>query len=102
MELRVEGEMRSFNYVRPRPGLEPNGVHPGTLLFSGTSEGGVYKGAARIFTARCGELSFKAEGPIEQGGARVTLRGKAPKPGQDCRPAGWSEQTLVFELKPGQ
>lgn len=102
MELRAQGEMRTFLYVRPRPGLEPNGVHPGTMLFSGTSDGRAYAGTARIFTERCGELSFKVAGPIELGGSRVVLRGKAPKPGGDCRPAGWSDQTLAFDLVPGR
>lgn len=102
MKLTARGEMRTFNYETPRAGLEPNGVYPGTMLFTGTSDGRTYAGSARIFTKRCGELAFKVEGPIEQGGARVVLRGKAPKPGRDCRPAGWSEQTLVFDLKTGQ
>ena len=102
MELRAQGEMRTFNYVRPRSALEPNGVYPGTTLFSGTSDGRAYIGTSRIFTERCGELSFKVAGPIELGGSRVALRGRAPKPGGDCRPAGWSDQTLIFDLEPGR
>lgn len=102
VELRTEGETRTFSYLEPRPRLESYGVRRGSLLFDGTSDGRRYAGRSRIFTKACGELSFPVSGPIEAGGARVTLQGKAPKTGVDCRPSGWRDEVLVFELRPGQ
>jgi hypothetical protein len=102
MQLYAQGEQRSFSYVKPRAGLEPYGVHRGSLLFDGTSDGLRLQGKARIFTKRCGELSFAVSGPIEADGNRIVLRGKSPRTNSGCRPVGWQEQELVFELKPGK
>lgn len=99
LALVVEGEGRRFVYTAPREGLEANGVRPGTLLFDGRSDGRRYEGRARIFTRRCGELSYAVSGPIERGGAKVVLRGKVPRLDGACGLAGWTDDRLVFELK---
>ena len=101
MQLATDGEGRTITYVTPRAGLAANSVHPGALLFDGTSDGRTYKGRARFFSKACGEILFPVQGVIEQNGARIALSGAAPKLDGKCRPSGGtSPQTLVFELKP--
>lgn len=101
MELAAQGEARTISYLTPRTGLSANGVRPGSVLFNGTSDGRTYKGSARYFSARCGKIQFSVEGPIEQNGARITLRGAAPKLATTCRPTGGTmPQVLMFELRP--
>ncbi len=100
MELSTQGEGRTLTYVKPRAGLAANGVYPGSLLFSGTSDGRAYTGSARYFSRKCGEIQFAVRGLIEQNGARLTLKGAAPKLNDTCRPSGSTmPQALVFQLQ---
>jgi hypothetical protein len=99
LALAVDGEQRRFLYTEPRAGLAANGVRPGTMLFDGQTDGRRYQGRARIFTKSCGELSYAVSGPVEQGGARVVLAGKAPRLDEACSLTGWADDRLVFDLK---
>lgn len=92
----ADGDDRRLLYTEPRAGLTANGVEPGTLLFGGRMEGTSLVGRARIFTKRCGELSYAVRGAFENGGARLVLTGKVPRVDEACRPGRWADDRLVF------
>lgn len=61
------------------------GVHAGTLLFDGSSNGNEYNGIAYIFDGRCGRYPYEVHGPILEGGSRVLLHGDAPVVDGTCK-----------------
>lgn len=96
LALIADGDDRRFLYTVPRAGLVANGVEAGTLLFGGRIEGTSLVGRARIFTKRCGELSYPVRGAFENGGARLVLTGKVPRVDDGCRRTGSADDRLVF------
>lgn len=98
MSLQVDGRTRRFYYDQPRPGMAAAGVQPNTLLFVGEVVGSTYVGTAHIFNARCGAFPYRVSGPIEDGGRRVVLTGRAPRVDRNCRIFGYLEDTLEFDL----
>ncbi len=72
--LIVDGNKRTFVYVRPRKGLEEI-VGEGTVLFEGVSDNVTYRGVARRFAKGEPPNLYEVSGPIRNNGSRVTLTG---------------------------
>lgn len=97
MSLSAEGATRRFTYHRPRSGIARQGATRGALLFEGHRSGDTYSGTAYIFSRNCGKFPYRVSGSVQNGDRRVVMRGKAPKPNDDCRIAGYRADTLVFD-----
>jgi hypothetical protein len=98
LELNAEGPTREFSYAEPRPSLTDVGVHPGTLLFKGRTDGRRYFGTAYLFHPQCGRVPYQVSGPIQNNYRRVVLKGEAPRFTSDCRIQGYFTDTLEFNL----
>jgi hypothetical protein len=98
--LVAKGRSRKFFYKEPRPGIVSAGARPDSMIFEGEvigdDEG--YQGTAYLFNSRCGRLPYKVSGPILDQSRRVELRGQAPRVDNNCRPIGFIDDTLVFQL----
>jgi len=77
MGLVVEGRKRTIVYVEIRGGIAKF-VKPGSVLFSGISNGNQYKGKAFRFSENLPPIDYEVEGPIMNEGSKVVLTGKAP------------------------
>lgn len=98
MKFIPEGDVIRVIYDKPRDGLEPLGIKPGTPLFEGKQTGpNTYAGEATTFSRNCGSAKFPVAGQAD--GGVVTLRGEKPKRDSDCKVTGYSSETLVFEAK---
>lgn len=97
MELQqCNGEL-SIAYSKPRSGLAKIGVSPGTLLFEGgVSRSGRVSGDARLFSAKCGEISYQVSGSMR--GDTISLTGQAPKRNSGCRVTSHRTDNLLFTL----
>jgi len=84
-------------YTDPRPSLIKHGVGNGTLLFEGIrrSDGSI-SGQARLFSDRCGEITYQVSG--SQQSDRIVLRGNAPRRDGNCRIKSTRPDTLVFAV----
>ena len=99
MELQVcDGGGLTISYIRPRSGLRPHGVRDGTLLFDGVEQAsGQISGQARLFSGRCGAITYTVSGLKDQSGT-IVLRGSAPVRNKNCRVTRYKSDRLVFTL----
>lgn len=95
MGLAVEGRKRTIVYVEIRGGLAKY-VKPGSVLFSGISNGNKYKGKAFKFSENLPPLDYEVEGPIMNEGSKVILIGKAPIRNPDGDVVRYIEDRLEF------
>jgi hypothetical protein len=89
-----------ISYSAPRSGLAKIGVIPGTLLFEGNLRpGNRVSGQARLFSAKCGEITYDVSGTTS--GNSIVLSGSAPKRNSSCRVISYSTDKLLFTLNIG-
>ena len=69
-----EGNTRTLVYVDPNETMTGL-VNPGTVLFTGTSDGKFYRGTASRFRKGMSPNKYQVSGPIEKNGARIILNG---------------------------
>jgi hypothetical protein len=100
MGLVASGDDRIFAYVAPRAGLGDL-VKKGTVLFAGRKSENTYKGKAKVFSGKCPTLEYEVEGPVQDGGRTVILRGKRPipDPAANCQQTRTIDDVLVFKYK---
>jgi hypothetical protein len=98
MCMTEDGTRRQIYYDDPRPGLKEVGVKKGTLLFDGVEDGTTLSGTAFVFAKQCDPLSFAVTGTLARDGKRITLNGKAPRIGTQCRIAGDKQEELIFDF----
>ena len=98
MYMTEDGTRRQIYYEDPRAGLKEVGVKQGTLLFDGVVDGTTLSGTAYVFAKNCDPLSFAVKGKLTRDGKRMTLTGKAPRVGTQCRIAGDHNEKLVFDF----
>ena len=98
MYMTEDGTHRQIYYDDPRPGLKEVGVKQGTLLFDGVVDGANLSGTAFVFAKDCDPLSFAVTGKLTRDGKRITLNGKAPRVGTQCRTAGDKQEELIFDF----
>jgi hypothetical protein len=91
-----DGTRRQIYYDDPRPGLQEVGVKKGTLLFDGVVDGTTLSGTAFVFAKDCDPLPFAVRGKLTRDGKRITLNGKAPRIGTQCRTVGDKKEELIF------
>ncbi len=95
MEVQVcDGGTISISYVRPRPGMAKQGARNGSLLFDGRENNGTVNGTARLFSARCGVVTYNVTGYWQ--GNDLILDGSAPIRGNGCRISRHRNDHLVF------
>lgn len=95
-----DGGRITISYARPRPGMVRQGVRQGTLLFDGYSgASGVINGTARLFSARCGVVTYAVSG--REDGNVIQLNGTAPIRGAGCAVTRYRQDNLVFTLASG-
>jgi hypothetical protein len=97
LKLVSAGVQRRLVYVAPREGLLRVGIEPGTVLFTGIRDGGVYRGISHRFSAKCGAISFDVTGSIENGEKRIVLQGLAPIVGNNCSIQHYVPANDVFD-----
>lgn len=102
MEAQVcDGGNLSISYIRPRSGLRNLGVGDGTLLFDGFEQGGGrISGQARLFSRRCGVITYTVSGSKNSAGT-IVLSGSAPVRNNNCQVARYRTDRLVFTLLGG-
>ena len=95
MEVQIcDGEI-FITYSAPRTGLAKLGIAPGTLLLNGrTSRSGDVAGEARLFSAKCGEITYAVEGRFGRTG--LVLTGQAPRRDASCRVTSFRDDELLF------
>jgi hypothetical protein len=98
MYMTEDGTRRQIYYEDPRAGLKEVGVKQGALLFDGVVDGTTLSGTAYVFAKDCDPLSFSVKGKLTRDGKRITLAGKAPRVGTQCRIAGDQHKELIFDL----
>jgi hypothetical protein len=97
--LSANGVKRQFYYQNPRPGMQQEGVRPGTLLFDGRRTRNQYSGTAYIFSRRCGAVPYSVSGAVSPDDRTVTLYGNAPSGfNAHCQVIGYTPDVLVFNL----
>ena len=84
--------------MNPRPELGDLGIRSGTVLFSGTRNGGSWTGQATTFSRRCGERQFDVTGLETPNPRRLELRGRKPRLDDNCNVAGYRDEVLVFDV----
>ncbi|MFM8888251.1 MAG: hypothetical protein ACKOKC_17785, partial [Chthoniobacterales bacterium] len=92
-----KGSQRTFVYIDPRAALSGT-VGPGTILFSGRSDGKSYEGIARRFKKGMQPNTYKVSGPILGGGNKVVLRGLVTTRDDEGDRERTLEDVLVFDL----
>jgi hypothetical protein len=95
--LVVEGIRRTIVYVEVRGGLAEF-VKPGSVLFSGISNGDKYRGKAFRFWKNLPPIDYEVEGPIMNEGSKVVLIGKAPIRDPGGSVVRYIEDRLDFSL----
>jgi hypothetical protein len=98
MYMTEDGTRRQIYYDDPRPGLKEVGVKKGTVLFDGVVDGATLSGTAFVFAKECDPLSFAVTGILTRDGKRITLNGKAPRIGTQCRIVGGKQEELIFDF----
>lgn len=101
MRLIARGDVRTFVYEAPRPGLAAVNVRPGTVLFEGVrTPDGRYEGVARRFsTCAHGPTNpYAVSGPVSPDQTQVTLYGVYDIY-RDCVYRGRAEDELVFTYR---
>jgi hypothetical protein len=71
------------------------------LLFHGVKQGTNISGIAYIFSEKCGPIPYDVSGTISGDQNTLTMFGKAPRRGPDCRVASYFDDTLNFNLIQG-
>lgn len=92
-----KGNERTFIYIDPRAGLAET-VRPGTVLFTGTSDGKSYRGVARRFRKGMPPNLYPVSGPILGGGNKVVLKGLVTIRDNEGHQDKTFEDVLVFDL----
>jgi hypothetical protein len=98
MRLEADGPNRRFVYAIPRPDLLAFGAKPGDTVFEGRREGRRYRGTAYIYTETCGRVGYPVAGNVASDQRSVTMEGRVPVHGSDCRTTEYRRERLVFEL----
>jgi hypothetical protein len=98
MYMTKDGTRRQIHYEDPRAGLKEVGVKQGTLLFDGVVDGTTISGTAYSFAKDCDPLSFPVKGKLARDGKRITLAGRAPRVGTQCRITGDRHEELIFDF----
>lgn len=80
----------TIRYERPRDGLRSIGVERGTILFQGKLSGDRLSGHARLFSPRCGQISYAVTGSFSYDAAQFWLRGQAPTRNSACDVTGYT------------
>ena len=93
--LIVQGNYRSFIYLKPRAGIS---AKSGTVLFTGISDGSTYRGTARRFSSGLAPSEYTVTGPIQNNGSRVVLKGRATIRNPDGSFKSTVDDVLVFDL----
>lgn len=88
MRLIANGKRRQFIYERPRPGMYRAGARSGHVLFHGARSGNHISGTAYFYSRRCGRVSFRAEGTVQNNERFVFMRGYRPRLSRSCRRIG--------------
>ena len=91
--LYADGPNRQFLYSIPRPGLP---VTSGTKLFAGRKDGNTYSGTAYAFSSKCGAVSYRVSGSVEEDQRSVTMYGKKPMRDGSCRVVRVEDDILTF------
>jgi len=100
MEVQLCDRTLDIAYKKPRKGMRDAGVRSGDVLFSGkVSRIGVVTGNAKLFSAKCGEISYRVTGAIRS--TSILLEGKAPVRNSACRVTRYRNDELLFKLKVG-
>jgi hypothetical protein len=94
MEMQECDNSISISYIRPRPGMAKQGARDGSLLFDGRENNGTVTGTARLFSARCGVITYSVTGYWQ--GDNLILDGSAPIRGNGCRITRHRNDHLVF------
>ena len=96
MDVQVcDGGRLVISYAQPRAGMARAGAQPGSLLFDGVeSGGGAISGQSRVFSARCGVITYPVNGNRQ--GNSIVLRGAAPVRGNGCQVVRYRQDNLVF------
>ncbi len=76
MTMTIEGNTLQFFYKHPRDELREYGIKEGSLNFEGTLSGTMLAGSGYVYSPRCGQVGFHAEGTFEN--SHVVLHGFAP------------------------
>jgi len=98
MEISVQGSNVKIYYLQPRQGLP---TKSGAMLFHGVKQGTNISGIAYIFSEKCGPIPYDVSGTISGDQNTLTMFGKAPRRGPDCRVASYFDDTLNFNLIQG-
>ena len=98
MTLVANGPSRSFFYETPNPKAANEGAKSGSLSFEGQIINGQYVGIAYAFDSKCGEIPYKASGPISDNYLSVVLQGLVPRVGLNCVAQAYSNESLEFKL----
>jgi hypothetical protein len=98
VQLFANGAKRQFYYQNPRPGMQQEGVRPGTLLFDGQRRGSQYSGTAYMFSRACGAVGYAVSGAVSADDRQVTLYGNAPRLDAYCRVSGSAPDVLIFNF----
>ena len=98
MRLEADGNMRSFVYDEPRPGMLRQGAKSGDIVFEGERSGMTYTGTAYIFSKRCGRVPYPVSGNVASDQKAVVLHGQAPRLNRSCNVKSYRSDRLSFEL----
>ncbi|MCH9807610.1 MAG: hypothetical protein K0U74_07760 [Alphaproteobacteria bacterium] len=98
MRLEADGNMRSFVYDEPRPGMVRQGARPGDVVFEGERSGMTYSGTAYIYSKRCGRVPYPVSGNVAADQQAVLLEGQAPRLNRNCQVNSYRRDRLSFEL----
>lgn len=101
LKLVAKGDQRTLVYETPRAELASLATK-GTLFFEGRKDGDRYIGKATVFAPGCSPQAYDVEGPVEDGGKRIVLRGSRPELGADCSVKETKpDRIVVLFQKPG-
>lgn len=98
MEVQVCDGTLDISYKQVRSGLQDAGVKANDVLFEGkVSRTGGVTGLARMFSAKCGPLTYNVTGTIRN--TSILLEGEAPVRNASCRVTKYRADKLLFTLK---
>lgn len=98
MEVQVCDGTLDISYKQPRQGLRDAGVKADDVLFEGkVSRTGVVTGLARLFSAKCGPITYQVTGAIRN--TSILLEGEAPVRNAKCKVTKYRSDKLLFTLK---